>query len=154
MSTIKARCEVEVERIEKQFDECIAFLLRVPFFPYHVSLLPQLNRWWIKLLRCFDLQVLSFKLNVGHFPHLADLVTRINYNFFYMSGSGNLKTTTAAAETATSRLAKPFPSWAGWLRLCLSHNLILDGNWISMRITKEVQVQSYPEDIPTYRVNS
>ncbi|RZR91955.1 hypothetical protein BHM03_00020146 [Ensete ventricosum] len=38
------------------------------------------------------LQILSFKLNVGHFPHLADLVTRINYNYFYMSDSGNLQT--------------------------------------------------------------
>ncbi|KAJ4967342.1 hypothetical protein NE237_019191 [Protea cynaroides] len=56
---IKARCEMEVDRIEKQFDDCIAFLLRV----------------------------LSFKLNVGHFPHLADLVTRINYNYYYMSDS-------------------------------------------------------------------
>nr|XP_010940138.2 LOW QUALITY PROTEIN: gamma-tubulin complex component 5-like [Elaeis guineensis] len=61
---IKARCEMEVDRIEKQFDDCIAFLLRI----------------------------LSFKLNVGHFPHLADLVTRINYNYFYMSDSGNLLT--------------------------------------------------------------
>ncbi|PKU62543.1 hypothetical protein MA16_Dca028826 [Dendrobium catenatum] len=55
---------MEVDRIEKQFDDCIAFLLRI----------------------------LSFKLNVGHFPHLADLVTRINYNYFYMSDSGNLLT--------------------------------------------------------------
>lgn len=61
---IKARCEMEVDRIEKQFDDCIAFLLRI----------------------------LSFKLNVGHFPHLADLVTRINYNYFYMSDGGNLVT--------------------------------------------------------------
>ncbi|ONK64090.1 uncharacterized protein A4U43_C07F21980 [Asparagus officinalis] len=61
---IKARCEIEMDRIEKQFDDCIAFLLRI----------------------------LSFKLNVGHFPHLADLVTRINYNYFYMSNSGNLQT--------------------------------------------------------------
>lgn len=38
------------------------------------------------------MQILSFKLNVGHFPHLADLVTRINYNYFYMSDSGNLLT--------------------------------------------------------------
>ncbi|OWM80759.1 hypothetical protein CDL15_Pgr006789 [Punica granatum] len=80
VSTIKARCEVEVERIEKQFDGCIAFLLRI----------------------------LSFKLNVGHFPHLADLVTRINYNYYYMSDSGNLKTTSAAAETVASRSVKPF----------------------------------------------
>ncbi|GAB2273493.1 hypothetical protein Dimus_008285, partial [Dionaea muscipula] len=28
ISAIKARCENEVERIEKQFDDCIAFLLR------------------------------------------------------------------------------------------------------------------------------
>ncbi|KAH0469340.1 hypothetical protein IEQ34_000898 [Dendrobium chrysotoxum] len=61
---MRARCEMEVDRIEKQFDDCIAFLLRI----------------------------LSFKLNVGHFPHLADLVTRINYNYFYMSDSGNLLT--------------------------------------------------------------
>lgn len=57
ISAIKAKCEMEVDRIEKQFDDCIAFLLRV----------------------------LSFKLNVGHFPHLADLVTRINYNCYYVS---------------------------------------------------------------------
>ncbi|KAJ8512774.1 hypothetical protein OPV22_003208 [Ensete ventricosum] len=63
-AAIKARCEMEVDRIEKQFDDCVAFLLRI----------------------------LSFKLNVGHFPHLADLVTRINYNYFYMSDSGNLQT--------------------------------------------------------------
>jgi gamma-tubulin complex component 5 len=30
-SAMKARCEMEVERIEKQFDDCIAFLLRVFF---------------------------------------------------------------------------------------------------------------------------
>lgn len=29
VSAIKARCEKEVERIEKQFDDCMAFLLRV-----------------------------------------------------------------------------------------------------------------------------
>uniref|UniRef100_A0A0D9Y145 Gamma-tubulin complex component n=1 Tax=Leersia perrieri TaxID=77586 RepID=A0A0D9Y145_9ORYZ len=57
---VKARCEMEVDRIEKQFDECVVFLLRI----------------------------LSFKLNVGHFPHLADLVTRINYNHYYVSDSG------------------------------------------------------------------
>ncbi|KAK3025229.1 hypothetical protein RJ639_044577, partial [Escallonia herrerae] len=45
VSAIKARCEMEVDRIERQFDDCISFLLRV----------------------------LSFKLNVGQFPHLADL---------------------------------------------------------------------------------
>jgi len=31
VSAIKARCEMEVDRIEKQFDDCIAFLLRVFF---------------------------------------------------------------------------------------------------------------------------
>lgn len=77
VSAIKARCEMEVDRIEKQFDDCIAFLLRV----------------------------LSFKLNVGHFPHLADLVTRINYNYFYMSANGNLMTTSGPGSVA-SRLGK------------------------------------------------
>ncbi|XP_004501597.1 uncharacterized protein [Cicer arietinum] len=77
VSSIKARCEMEVDRIEKQFDDCIAFLLRV----------------------------LSFKLNVGHFPHLADLVTRINYNYFYMSANGNLMTTSGPGSV-TSRLGK------------------------------------------------
>ncbi|XP_060199508.1 uncharacterized protein LOC132627910 isoform X2 [Lycium barbarum] len=62
VSAIKARCEMEINRIEKQFDDCIAFLMRI----------------------------LSFKLNVGQFPHLADLVTRINYNHFYMSHNGSL----------------------------------------------------------------
>ncbi|KAL3840367.1 hypothetical protein ACJIZ3_024958 [Penstemon smallii] len=65
ISTIKARCEKEVERIEKQFNDCMAFLLRI----------------------------LSVKLNVGQFPHLAALVTRINYNCFYMSDGGTLSTT-------------------------------------------------------------
>ncbi|MCO5582810.1 hypothetical protein L7F22_036710 [Adiantum nelumboides] len=61
---IKARCQLEIGRIGRQFEECIVFLLRV----------------------------LSFKLNVGHFPHLAELVTRINYNFYYVSESGHLLT--------------------------------------------------------------
>lgn len=78
VSAIKARCEMEVDRIEKQFDDCIVFLLRV----------------------------LSFKLNVGHFPHLADLVTRINYNYFYMSDSGNLMT----APGSETRLGRTFAS--------------------------------------------
>ncbi|GJM95261.1 hypothetical protein PR202_ga11973 [Eleusine coracana subsp. coracana] len=60
-STVRTRCEMEVDRIEKQFDECVVFLLRI----------------------------LSFKLNVGHFPHLADLVTRINYNRYFMSDNGS-----------------------------------------------------------------
>ena len=51
-------------------------------------------------------QVLSFKLNVGHFPHLVDLVTRINYNYFYMSANGNLMTASASGSVA-SRLGKP-----------------------------------------------
>ncbi|KAM0951761.1 putative gamma-tubulin complex component protein [Dioscorea sansibarensis] len=74
---IKARCEMEVDRIEKQFDDCIAFLLRI----------------------------LSFKLNVGHFPHLADLVTRINYNYFYMSDNGNLLTV-PSFKSSTTKLSK------------------------------------------------
>jgi hypothetical protein len=28
-AAIKARCEAEINRIEKQFDDCVAFLLRV-----------------------------------------------------------------------------------------------------------------------------
>lgn len=50
-------------------------------------------------------QVLSFKLNVGHFPHLADLVTRINYNYFYMSADGNLRTASGTGSV-TSKLGK------------------------------------------------
>ncbi|KAL9172443.1 hypothetical protein ABFS82_03G047400 [Erythranthe guttata] len=72
ISTVKARCEKEVERIEKQFDDCMAFLLRI----------------------------LSVKLNVGQFPHLAALVTRINYNCFYMSDAGILM---PVPGSATSR---------------------------------------------------
>ncbi|XP_031495404.1 uncharacterized protein LOC116260984 isoform X2 [Nymphaea colorata] len=75
---IKARCEMEVDRIEKQFDDCIAFLLKV----------------------------LSSKTNVGHFPHLADLVTRINYNYFYMSDDGSLLTV-PGVETTASRTGQP-----------------------------------------------
>jgi gamma-tubulin complex component 5 len=74
VSAIKARCEMEVGRIERQFDDCISFLLRV----------------------------LSFKLNVGQFPHLADLVTRINYNYFYISNTGNVITAPGAGTAATS----------------------------------------------------
>ncbi|KAK9072417.1 hypothetical protein SSX86_008851 [Deinandra increscens subsp. villosa] len=77
VSAIKARCHKEVDRIDKQFDDCMAFLLRV----------------------------LSFKLNVGQFPHLADLVTRINYNNFYMSDTGNL-ITAPASDSLNFKLAK------------------------------------------------
>ncbi|KAK1435405.1 hypothetical protein QVD17_01168 [Tagetes erecta] len=77
VSAIKARCHKEVDRIDKQFDDCMAFLLRV----------------------------LSFKLNVGQFPHLADLVTRINYNNFYMSDTGNL-ITAPASDSLKFKLAK------------------------------------------------
>ncbi|KAF3792886.1 Gamma-tubulin complex component 5 [Nymphaea thermarum] len=75
---IKARCEMEVDHIEKQFDDCIAFLLKV----------------------------LPSKTNVGHFPHLADLVTRINYNYFYMSDDGSLLTV-PGVETTASRAGQP-----------------------------------------------
>ncbi|KAK6160746.1 hypothetical protein DH2020_004127 [Rehmannia glutinosa] len=74
ISAIKARCAKEMERIEKQFDDCMAFLLRI----------------------------LSVKLNVGQFPHLAALVTRINYNSFYMSDAGIL---TTATRSGTFRAA-------------------------------------------------
>lgn len=77
VSAIKARCDKEVDRIHKQFDDCIAFLLRV----------------------------LSFKLNVGQFPHLVDLVTRINYNNFYMSDTGNL-ITAPGSDSINFKLAK------------------------------------------------
>jgi gamma-tubulin complex component 5 len=30
-SAVRTRCEMEVDQIEKQFDECVAFLLRVSF---------------------------------------------------------------------------------------------------------------------------
>ncbi|WZZ05571.1 hypothetical protein YC2023_091492 [Brassica napus] len=49
-----------------------------------------------------NLQVLSSKLNVGHFPHLADLVTRISYNYHCMPDTGSLKTA-SGAETKSSR---------------------------------------------------
>ncbi|CAA0806250.1 Spc97 / Spc98 family of spindle pole body (SBP) component [Striga hermonthica] len=72
ISAIKARCVKEMERIEKQFDDCMAFLLRI----------------------------LSVKLNVGQFPHLAALVTRINYNNFYMSDGGTRLTVPALSATS------------------------------------------------------
>lgn len=43
VSAIKAKCEMEVERIDKQFDDCIAFLLRVIIF--HLSLFCLFNLW-------------------------------------------------------------------------------------------------------------
>ncbi|KAB5519015.1 hypothetical protein DKX38_023334 [Salix brachista] len=133
-SAMKARCEMEVERIEKQFDDCIAFLLRVFFsfpaffyqislfyrslcysFPLRISLMvaTSMTRPCICAIdECLHvcssiLEVLSLKLNVGNFPHLADLVTRINYNYFYMSDNGNLMTATGS-EMVTSRLGKTF----------------------------------------------
>ena len=33
-SAVRARCEMEIDRIEKQFDECVIFLLRVGFKIY------------------------------------------------------------------------------------------------------------------------
>lgn len=44
---------------------------------------------------------------MGHFPHLADLVTRINYNYFYMSDSGNLMIA-PSSETVGLRMGKAF----------------------------------------------
>ncbi|XP_042964583.1 uncharacterized protein LOC122298790 [Carya illinoinensis] len=52
-------------------------------------------------------RVLSFKLNVGHFTHLADLVMRINYNYFYMSDGGNLMIA-PSSETVGLKLGKAF----------------------------------------------
>ncbi|CAI0471837.1 unnamed protein product [Linum tenue] len=78
-SAMKAKCEMTIEQIEKSFDDCIAVLLRV----------------------------LSVKVNVKHFPHLADLVTRINYNYFYVSDNGTLMTSTGPG-TGVSRTVKPF----------------------------------------------
>lgn len=37
---ITARCQSEIERVERQFDECMVFLLRVRDTPYLVWLLP------------------------------------------------------------------------------------------------------------------
>ncbi|CAA3003421.1 gamma-tubulin complex component 5 isoform X1 [Olea europaea subsp. europaea] len=59
ISAIKAKCDKEVYWIEKQFDDCMAFLLRI----------------------------LSVKLNVRQFPYLAALGTHINYNYYHMSKS-------------------------------------------------------------------
>jgi gamma-tubulin complex component 5 len=49
------------------------------------------------------IQVLSFKLNVGHFPHLSDLVTRINYNYYYMTLEGQILTPIPDAQGHLSR---------------------------------------------------
>ncbi|CAL5385132.1 unnamed protein product [Camellia sinensis] len=69
VSAIKARCEMEVDRIEKQFDDCTAFILR------------------------------TFKSRC--------LVTRINYNYFYMSDNDNL-ITAPVSETVSSKMGKAF----------------------------------------------
>ncbi|GJX05214.1 gamma-tubulin complex component 5-like protein isoform X4 [Tanacetum coccineum] len=45
-SAIKARCEKEVDRIEKQFDDCMAFLLRVGFYPSSLI--------WLRRCQCED----------------------------------------------------------------------------------------------------
>nr|AAF79606.1 F5M15.11 [Arabidopsis thaliana] len=90
VSAIKARWEMEIDRIEKQFEDCIAFLLRVrPLYPNFGALFSCLS-----LVNMYyrNLQVLTSKKNVGHFPHLADLVTRINYNYHYMSDTGSSMT--------------------------------------------------------------
>ncbi|KAI8555947.1 hypothetical protein RHMOL_Rhmol05G0215300 [Rhododendron molle] len=46
-------------------------------------------------------KLFSLKLNVGHFPHLVELVTRINYDYFYMLENGNL-IMAPGSETASS----------------------------------------------------
>lgn len=65
------------------------------------------------------LQILSFKLNVGHFPHLADLVTRINYNYFYMSEKGNLLTVPGFESSAKAGKAPTFRAWPTYIDGCL-----------------------------------
>ncbi|GAQ81443.1 Spc97 / Spc98 family of spindle pole body component [Klebsormidium nitens] len=67
---VLARGEAEMLRLERQFHESMVFLLRV----------------------------LSSKLNVGHFPHLADLVIRINYNHYYMNEQGRILLSPASAS--------------------------------------------------------
>lgn len=98
ISSIKARCEKELERIEKQFNDYMAFLLRVyPFLPdlvwFHFFKFHRYAFAYYILVLHLALQILSVKLNVGQFPHLAALVTRINYNCFYMSDGGILMPT-------------------------------------------------------------
>lgn len=45
VSAIKARCEMEVDRIEKQFDDCIAFLLRVFFYRIYFNYVAASSTW-------------------------------------------------------------------------------------------------------------
>ncbi|KAG6735890.1 hypothetical protein POTOM_061436 [Populus tomentosa] len=82
-SAMKARCEMEVERIEKQFDDCIAFLLRILVLLFSSSYLTYgcykygtvcaYVPWMYAFMYLVSiLEVLSLKLNVGTFPHLAD----------------------------------------------------------------------------------
>lgn len=70
-----ARCQSDLERVERQFYECMVFLLRV----------------------------LSFNLNVGHFPHFSDLVTRINYNHYYMTPDRQILTPIPDTQAHLSR---------------------------------------------------
>ncbi|KAG5543385.1 hypothetical protein RHGRI_016200 [Rhododendron griersonianum] len=55
----------------------------------------------------FALCRFSFKLNVRHFPHLAELVTRINYDYFYMPDNGNLITAPGSETASLLRWGKP-----------------------------------------------
>ncbi|KAJ0982388.1 hypothetical protein J5N97_010643 [Dioscorea zingiberensis] len=48
---IKARCEMEVDRIEKQFDDCIAFLLRILSFKLNYPASSPLLLNWARLLQ-------------------------------------------------------------------------------------------------------
>lgn len=113
VSAIKARCEMEINRIEKQFDDCIAFLMRVSSFsPFFFYSNPDCYNYFnsadlIGSYHVANFQILSFKLNVGQFPHLADLVTRINYNHFYMSHNGSL-INAPGSNTVPSKSGKLF----------------------------------------------
>ncbi|KAL6493215.1 hypothetical protein OROGR_032974 [Orobanche gracilis] len=96
VSAIKAKCVKEMERIEKQFDDCMAFLLRaliwinwdgwlLTFGVYSTGI-------GVVIIVMFGIADSICQAQCGQFPHLADLVTRINYNSFYMSDGGNLVT--------------------------------------------------------------
>lgn len=110
---------MEINRIEKQFDDCIAFLMRVSSFsPFFKIPNPNCYNYFnsadlIGSYHVANFQILSFKLNVGQFPHLADLVTRINYNHFYMSHNGSL-INAPGSNTVPSKSGKLFAGQRDW----------------------------------------
>ncbi|KAE8684927.1 hypothetical protein F3Y22_tig00111105pilonHSYRG00748 [Hibiscus syriacus] len=131
VSAIKARCQMEVDRVEKQFDDCIAFLLRDAKYAF-VEIISSIG--FPNSKACFQNAAREFSSRVElhfrvfessraqqyssstrlfytprHLPHLADLVTRINYNNFYMSDGGNLMIA-PSSESAAARLGRTFSS--------------------------------------------